>query len=125
MDQTKFIEMIIDEYIVHSDEKWLIEFAKSIFSNINKALYEIMNYGSSLNKQLDKSFIVISKEMLNVGHCFDYLSGNINSKELYINYTDAGNRMYKNVKVNEPCPCGSGNKYKKCCRKYALTNYRN
>lgn len=120
MDKTKFIEMIIDEYIVHSDEKWLIEYVKSIFNNTSKALYEIMNYGTSLNKQLDKSFIVISKEMLNVGHCFDYLSGKISSKELFINYTEAGNRMYKNVKVNEPCPCGSGNKYKKCCRKYEL-----
>ena len=27
-----------------------------------------------------------------------------------------GKKAAKRVKPNEPCPCGSGKKYKKCCR---------
>ena len=27
------------------------------------------------------------------------------------------NQINKKVKRNEPCPCGSGKKYKKCCGK--------
>ncbi len=26
-------------------------------------------------------------------------------------------RFYKNAQVNDPCPCGSGKKYKKCCKR--------
>ena len=28
----------------------------------------------------------------------------------------ASDYVRKNVKVNDPCPCGSGKKYKKCCK---------
>ena len=38
--------------------------------------------------------------------------------EYYSNKTNAtSSNIYKNVKRNAPCPCGSGKKFKKCCLK--------
>jgi len=30
---------------------------------------------------------------------------------------EQGPKVYEGISRNEPCPCGSGKKYKKCCRK--------
>lgn len=40
-------------------------------------------------------------------------------KEIAKKTENSGNKLSKNKKVgrNEPCPCGSGNKFKRCCLK--------
>ena len=41
-------------------------------------------------------------------------------KELYKSQKASGTvRKGKKIFPNDPCPCGSGKKYKKCCRKNA------
>jgi preprotein translocase subunit SecA len=34
---------------------------------------------------------------------------------MQLNHTDEENVGEKKVARNDPCPCGSGKKYKKCC----------
>ncbi|MFF2089789.1 SEC-C metal-binding domain-containing protein [Paenibacillus sp. NPDC058174] len=122
IDLTKYVEMIAGEYLEHSIEPRLIRHFIQIFKNINAAINVIMQYNSNPSINLDLEFKKISKEMLNVVHCSKYLSGEISEMELFINYSEEGKKLYKNVTVNSPCPCGSGKKYKKCCKKYILTN---
>jgi len=43
-----------------------------------------------------------------------------NDQDEFIAYRDLDNKRYNTVKKiypNDPCPCGSGKKYKKCCGK--------
>ncbi|GAA0377264.1 SEC-C metal-binding domain-containing protein [Paenibacillus motobuensis] len=120
--QIKYVEMIAEEYLKHSIEPRLIGHVSQIFKNINVAINVIIEYNSNPSINLDLEFKKISKEMMNVAHCFEYLSGKISEMELFINYSEEGKKLYKKVTVNSPCPCGSGKKYKKCCKKYILTN---
>lgn len=122
IDQIKYVEMIAGEYLEHSIEPRLIRHVSRIFKNINATINLIIEYNSNPSINLDLEFKKISKEMMNVAHCFEYLSGKISEIELFINYSEEGKKLYKNVTVNSPCPCGSGKKYKKCCKKYILTN---
>jgi tetratricopeptide (TPR) repeat protein len=37
------------------------------------------------------------------------------NETLYLQETERSNKMSKKIGRNDPCPCGSGKKYKKCC----------
>jgi uncharacterized protein YchJ len=38
-----------------------------------------------------------------------------NSKPIYLDATEPIKKENEKVGRNDPCPCGSGKKYKKCC----------
>ena len=72
----------------------LIEYKKEAF-----ALFE------ELLKKLKQDYIVVLMNLKFVDTSID------KSKEKSIS------QVNKKIKRNEPCPCGSGKKYKKCCGK--------
>lgn len=39
----------------------------------------------------------------------------ISNGEVYYKAKQRGQVLFKKFKRNDPCPCGSGKKYKKCC----------
>lgn len=108
IDQTKYVEMIAGEYLGHSIQPRLIRHVIQIFKNINAAINIILDYKSKPSINLDLEFRKISKEMMNIVHCYEYLLGKISEMELFVNYSEEGKNLYKNVTLNSPCPCGSG-----------------
>ena len=45
-----------------------------------------------------------------------YIFGNNKFNYLKELHKVASDFVQKNIGVNDPCPCGSGKKYKKCCK---------
>ncbi|MFJ2045489.1 YecA family protein [Paenibacillus taichungensis] len=121
-DQIKYVEMIVEEYLEYSSVPRLIRHVIQIFRNIHIAINVIIEHDSNHSINLDIEFKKISKEMMSIAHTFEYLSGEINEMELFFNYSEEGKQLYKNVTPNSPCPCGSGKKYKKCCKNHKLTS---
>lgn len=114
--------MITGEYLEYSSEPRLFRHVIQILKNIYTAIYIIIEHDSNPSINLDVEFKKISKEMMNVAHTTEYLSGEISEMELFFNYSEEGKQLYKNVTLNSPCPCGSGKKYKKCCKNHKLTS---
>lgn len=52
-----------------------------------------------------------------------YLTGNNKISYLTELHKAASDYVNKNVGVNDPCPCGSGKKYKKCCKSQERYEY--
>ena len=46
-----------------------------------------------------------------------FVETSISKSERKTNEEKSISQINKKVKRNEPCPCGSGKKYKKCCGK--------
>lgn len=120
IEQIKYVEMITGEYLEYSSEPRLFRHVIQILKNIYTAIYIIIEHDSNPSINLDVEFKKISKEMMNVAHTTEYLSGEISEMELFFNYSEEGKQLYKNVTLNSPCPCGSGKKYKKCCKNHKL-----
>ena len=68
----------------------------------------------------------ITEELTNIGDLSHFIlkeerkieSKKLKNREGTVNYSnDEPIRVEKKVGRNEPCPCGSGKKYKKCCLK--------
>ena len=77
----------------------LIEYKKEAFT-----LFE------DLLKKLKQDYIVV---LMNL----KFVETSISKSEEKINEEKSISQINKKVKRNEPCPCGSGKKYKKCCGK--------
>ncbi|MGP3786902.1 SEC-C domain-containing protein [Paenibacillus sp. 1A_MP2] len=122
IDQIKYVEMITGEYLEYSSEPRLFRHVIQILKNIYTAINIIIEHDSNPSINLDIEFKKISNEMMNVAHTTEYLSGKISEMELFFNYSEEGKKLYKNVTLNSPCPCGSGKKYKKCCKNHKLTS---
>ena len=77
----------------------LIEYKKEAFT-----LFE------DLLKKLKQDYIVV---LMNL----KFVETSIGKSEEKTNEEKSISQINKKVKRNEPCPCGSGKKYKKCCGK--------
>ena len=77
----------------------LIEYKKEAFT-----LFE------NLLKKLKQDYIVV---LMNL----KFVKTSSGKSEEKTSEEKSINQINKKVKRNEPCPCGSGKKYKKCCGK--------
>lgn len=83
------LEIVSVEHGSVSDDRGVVEF-KAHFTN-PKGRAEVHHERSNFLKEEGKWY---------------YLDGKINPKEV---------NLMKKINRNDPCPCGSGKKYKKCC----------
>lgn len=80
--------------------------------NLEEAIYinHIVNNLSHSNMDIWKKAIQDEKERRKKGVDFSNILNSINNK-------NSNKTRTKKVGRNDPCPCGSGNKYKRCCGK--------
>lgn len=83
------LEIVSVEHGSVSDSRGVVEF---------KAFYTDSNGRSQVHHE--------RSNFLKEGESWYYLDGQINPREI---------DLMKKVHRNDPCPCGSGKKYKKCC----------
>lgn len=61
-----------------------------------------------------------SKELNEMGICVDFESNAaiISNNSSQNNVSGQVDNSYKKIYPNDPCPCGSGKKFKKCCGRH-------
>ncbi|MBQ6967001.1 MAG: DUF1186 domain-containing protein [Lachnospiraceae bacterium] len=103
------------------EEGWDDTFFSGSFSEIIDYLYaydnreRLIRTPFSLEKELGYWFPVGTKKKSSMKEFEEKLlhDPSVIDKNLYDVFT--GGVDYRNVQRNDPCPCGSGKKYKKCC----------
>ena len=115
LEELLFSEKILSDYLIESfDERFvkhLIEIINGLSVNVRVLITE-----NKLNEQTRVSFENIHKIAVKIVEFLKVISGEIDKEYFYKHKITEGRKVYKELGVNDPCPCGSGKKYKKCCK---------
>ena len=115
-----FSKQIVDVFVVGNFNKIKSEMEKSVSKHRKKEIldiYEIYKNINSwaLNNSIDNDSVNDSDSKL----IDDVHLSKENKHDNYIDYEKLPTGQYvraeRKIGRNEPCPCGSGKKYKKCC----------
>jgi hypothetical protein len=88
-------------------EKWQVDYVEPAAGTEDK-LIKLWQKIQKKYPSIKKTLLERMDEMKTIGKEITRLSGNMRIAPLK-------NHLNKKVGRNEPCPCGSGKKYKKCC----------
>ncbi len=115
-----FNKKLVDTFAAGNLEKVKSEMKKTIPEHTIKAILDIQEiyenlYAWELNNSLDNDFDNhFSNKLLE-----EILSSDESKHDDYVDYEEQPTEQYiraeRKIGRNEPCPCGSGKKYKKCC----------
>ena len=89
-------------------------FACTVDSTVRNALYLLDSYDISISKDQVRELIPLLVDLAN--HTRKWSNCGFTPNEIHQQtIRSAPIRQGRKIGRNEPCPCGSGKKYKKCC----------
>lgn len=108
------------------DKMWFMGFMDGISESLNTPLGDLEEYTEESPVKIDIDFEKLYTNMLKVPaewlytlEEWDPILTEERRAELLKDYKNSKTVHVHKIGRNDPCPCGSGKKYKKCCGKHA------
>lgn len=115
-----YVLKICDEYSKYIFDDKLLKLYKSILLRTLISLRTVMDVKDyNLGNKVKASFNAISSELICIPEITKIISSGVTDNKiahLVQCHTLSVNALPIKIGPNEPCPCGSGKKYKKCCK---------
>jgi hypothetical protein len=111
----KSIISIIDKYSDDSYDIRMILHLKDVFVRIKYELVQIEKFRSNTSKT-SKHFTSLGDEILRLQIVELLTKKEMDANEFYYKHTSEGIKYVNNLSPNAPCFCGSGRKFKHCCK---------
>ena len=107
-------------------QPWFMGFMDGISESLNESLGELEDYTEDSPVKIDIDYEKLYTNMLKVPaewlytlEEWDPILSEDRREQLLKDYKNSKTVHVHKVGRNDPCPCGSGKKYKKCCGKHA------
>lgn len=114
-EEFDFVSYSLQEYLKYSYDRRFVNHVIDIIKVISENLKQIIRE-SILDERSNKWFKNIGYELSRISELSQLFQGDVNKDDFFRTKTREGVNLYKNLGLNDRCPCGSGKKYKKCCR---------